>query len=200
MPSQAQAYRWMPWAWSLAWLLTGMGGAISDIYSSPSKSLSPYVILSILGWSMVGFVTAKATRQVQSTAIQSIAWLVASMVASLLSLAWLHSWNIGFLGPIAACGLAGAIGGAASPVRPRVGRLVSAVLLGSVFALFATVSFYLSFIFLSFFRPMARLFGNGGASVLAWGLPGALCGLVTGFLARQILGVREAIVGGANSR
>lgn len=187
MLSKAQAYRLMPWAWSASWLLTGLGIWISDIYSSPSRSLVAYIALSAVGRVASGIVTASASRNESGIAVRLAAWAVACLVAILLGLAWMRSWNLGFLGLPVAIGVAGTIGGVASSSRSGAWRLLPGVLLGLAFLLFATVNFFASYLLMFFYEPNARLFGNIGANALIYLLPGALCGLGAGFIARRIL-------------
>ena len=189
MLTERQAYRWMPWAWSAAWMLTGVGVSISDLYSYPAQSLIPYFALSAVGWSAAGIVTASASRREPGMAVRLVGWAVAYLAAIPLGLVWLLSWNVAYLGPIVAIGVAGAIGGVAGSLRSGAWRLVSGVLLGLAFLLFATVSFSASYILLVLYAPIAQLLGNAGADLLAWGLPSALCGLAAGFAARRILGI-----------
>ena len=191
MPGESRAYRLVPWAWSVAWLLTGVGIWLSDIYSSPSRSLVPYFAFSALGWGLAGFVTASAAWGKPGMAFRLVAWLVAGLASVPLGLAWGRSWNGGFLGPIAALGLAGGIGGLAGSVRKGAWRLVSGVLLGGTFLLFALVSFYASYFLLLIYTSISQQGGDIRIiSALVWPLPGAICGLGAGFAARWILGLR----------
>jgi len=77
MFSQTKVYRLMPWAWSAAWMLTGIGIAISDLYSYPSKSLIPYIVLSAVGWGFAEFVTASTAGHKSGATLRLIAWIVA---------------------------------------------------------------------------------------------------------------------------
>jgi hypothetical protein len=190
MLNQLQARRLVPWAWSAAWLLTGVGIWLSDVYSSPSRSLVPYFALSALGWGIAGFITASAARGKPGLAVRLLAWGIAWLVAILLGLVWLHQWNMAFFGPIVATGLAGAIGGVASSSRPGMRRLASTVLLGAVFLLFALVGFYASFFLMFVYTSIAQHGGDVSLiSALIWPLPGAVCGLLAGLAARRILGL-----------
>jgi len=71
-----KAYRLLPWAWSAAWMLTGLGTAISEVYSSPTKSLIPYIVLSAVSWGIAGFVTASAVGHKSGIAIRFVPWVV----------------------------------------------------------------------------------------------------------------------------
>jgi hypothetical protein len=189
---QLKAHRLVPWAWSVGWLLTGVGIWLSDIYSSPSRSLIPFIVLSALGWGIAGFVTASTGRGTPGMFLRLAAWGVAWLAFSLLGLLWERSWNGGFLGPIVATGLAGAIGGLAGSLRKGAWRLVSAVLLGVAFLLFALVSFYASYFFMLIYTSIAQQGGDIRViSALVWPLPGALLGLIAGFATRWILGLSK---------
>ena len=190
MSNPSQAYRLVPWAWSAAWLLTGLGLAFSDVYSSPSRSLVPYFALSALGWGIAGFITASAARGKPGLALRLLAWGIAWLVASLLGLVWLHHWNVAFFGPIVATGLAGLIGGLAASMRPGAWRPISAVLLGAVFLLFATLNLYFSYFLMIVYTSISQHGGDVSVvSALIWPLPGAVCGLLAGWSARRILGL-----------
>ena len=195
MPSQAQAYRLMPWAWSVAWLLTGAGTWLSDIYSSPSRSLVPFFALSAVGWGVAGVVTAGASGY-GSKAVRLAAWAIAYLVAIVLGFVWLHAWSVGFFGLIAATGLGGAIGAAGSS-RPGLRRLWAGVLSGLTFLLLAAISFYAGYFLLLFHQPLAAIVGGIGAGALASMLPGALCGLGAGLVMRRLLGIAVARPTGA---
>jgi hypothetical protein len=192
MSTQSRAYHWIPWAWSLAWLLAGMGIWLSDLYSSPSRSLGPYFALSALGWVIAGFVTARAVGSKPGTVVRLIAWGLAGLAAVLLGFIWLHGWNMAFFGPIVATGVAGVIGGLAGSMRPGAWRLVSAILLGAAFLLFA----FFSFCFTYFLMLVATSIAQQGGDItvlnaLLWLLSGATCGLGAGFSVRWILGLKK---------
>jgi len=189
MLNQSKAYRLMPWAWSVAWMLTGLGVAISDLYSYPSKSLIPYIVLSAVGWGFAGFVTVRAAGHKSGATLRLIAWIVAYLVYVVFGFYDATSWNMGFLGPIVAIGVAGAIGGVFSSRRAGAWRLVSGVLVGLTFLLFATVSFYVTAIQMYLFSAEARVLGEQGTLLFIWGLPGAVFGLSAGFVVRWMLGI-----------
>lgn len=193
MLSQAKASRLMPWAWSTAWMLTGLGVAISDLYSYPSKSLIPYVVLSAVGWGFAGIVTVRAAGHKSNKAIRIIAWAAAYLVYVVFGFYWATSWNMGFLGPIVAIGVAGSIGGIFSSKRSGAWRLISGGLVGLAFLVFATISFYTSYFLMFAFTMEARLLGDTGALLFIWGLPGAILGLSAGFLASLILGISKVV-------
>ncbi len=116
------------------------------------------------------------------------AWVVAYLAAALLGFVWMRTWDLGILGPPAAFGVAGAIGGLFSSTRPGRTSLASAALLGLAFLLFAAIGFYAGAILGYLYSPIARLVGDVAAKPVIWGLPLALCGLGAGFAARRILG------------
>jgi len=196
MHTRARACRLMPWAWFVAWLLTGVGGMISDIYSSPTKSLIPFIALSAVGWAVGGFITARASQGKSGMAVQLVAWAVAYLVAIPLGRVWMPSRDMGPFVLYVPFVLAGAIGGFASSSRPGAWRLISAALVGLVFLLFSPIiTFGAGFLLMGFYtsiRDMVNPYlGPLGSSTIAlfWILPGAMFGLVAGFAARWILGM-----------
>jgi hypothetical protein len=192
MLTKVQAYRLVPWAWSAAWLLTGAGVSISDIYSYPSRSLFAYVALSAMGWGAAGFITANAASGKPGLRFRLAAWTAAYLAYLILGLKWGLSWNGGYWGPIAAAGVAGVLGGVASSMRGGAWRWVSAALVGVVFLLFSTASFYAGYFLILISTSIAQHNGNPGILYdLVWALPGALCGLGAGFAARRILGLKR---------
>ena len=196
MPSETQARRLIPWAWSAAWLLAGLGFWISDLSSLPSRSPFAYIALNAAGWAIAGFVTASAAGDTPARTIRLAGWLVPGLASIPFSMLWLRSWNVGFLGPIAALGLAGLFGGVAGSVRRHAWRLVSGALVGLAFLLFATVSFMASYFLMLVYTLIAQQGGSAGVlsvlDALIWPLPGALFGLGAGFAARWLLGLRAA--------
>src|SRR5512135_2980921 len=130
MLNKAQAYRLVPWAWSAAWMLILAGATITDI---PSRGPAVYFALSALGGVAAGLVTAAAAGEKTGVGVRLAAWAVAYLAAVPLGLVWLYTWSVGYLGTIAAAGLAGVIGGVFNTMRPGTGRWVSAALLGLVF-------------------------------------------------------------------
>jgi hypothetical protein len=194
MPNQLKAYRLVPWAWSAAWLLAGLGFSIPASLPSRSSFLSidslTYFALGLLGWGIAGFVTARAAMGKPGMAVRLAAWAVASLVAIPLGLYWMLSRDMPPYLLFVPLGLAGAIGGLASSARKGTWRLVSGVLLGGTFLLLATISFINSYLLMYYYDPISRVFGSGGVSAFVWGWPGALWGLVAGFMARWILGLR----------
>jgi hypothetical protein len=193
MLMQSQAYRLTPWAWSLAWLLVGLGTWLSDLYSSPSRSLVPYFALSALGWGIAAYVTTRAARDKSGTTLRLAGWILAALAAVLLGFTWLHRWNMAFFGPIVATGLAGFIGGSASSERPGGWRWLSGLLLGAAFLLFAFVSFCFTYFLMLIATSVAQQGGDITVlNALLWLLPGAVCGLGAGFAVRWILGLQAA--------
>jgi hypothetical protein len=193
MHNKAQACRLMPWAWFVAWLLTGVGGMISDIYSSPSKSLIPFIALSAVGWAVGGFITARASKGKSGMAVQLVAWAVAYLIAMPLGRVWMPSRDMGPFVLSVPFVSAGTIGGFASSSRPGAWRLIAGVLVGLVFLLFSPISTYyagmlLMLFYTSILNPYSGPLGSSTIS-LFWILPDAMFGLVAGFAARWILGM-----------
>ena len=195
MIGETHARRLIPWAWSAAWLLTGLGFWISDLSSLPSRSPFAYIALSAAGWAIAGFVTASAARDAPARILGLVGWLVPGLASIPLSMLWLRSWNMGFLGPIAALGLAGLLGAVAGSVRRNAWRLVSGALVGLAFLLFASLSFIASYFLMIIYTLIAQQGGSAGVlsvvDALIWPLPGALCGLGAGFAARWMLGLQK---------
>jgi hypothetical protein len=193
MPTQSQAWRWIPWAWSLSWLLTGLGFWISVVNSLlPPPNFIAYIAMSALGWVIAGVVTASAARGTPGMHFRLAGWLVAGMASISLSILWMLRWDAGFLGPIAALGVAGTIGGVAGSMRRGAWRWVSGILLGVLFLLLATLSFYSSY-FLMFVATAVSRHGGDIRLIdpLGWVIPGAVFGLTAGFLVRWILGLQR---------
>jgi hypothetical protein len=177
-------------------MLTGVGIAISDLYSSPSKSLIPYIVLSALGWGIASLVTAEAVGQEAGIAVRLAAWAVAYLVYVAGGYYLATNRNMGFLGPIAAIGVAGAIGGVFSSRRSGGWRLVSGIMVGLAFMVFATISFYASYFLMFPYTAEARVLGEMGANIFIWVVPGMIFGLGAGFTARWILGIIKVVPAG----
>jgi hypothetical protein len=195
MISKTQAYRLMPLAWSVTWLLSGVGATISDIYSSPSKSLFPFLALSAVGWAGAGYITACASNGKSGMTVQLVAWAAAYLVAIPLGLVRLLGKDMVpiflFVLPFMA---SGAIGGFASSSRKGVWRLLSGALLGFVFLIFSPVfTYYAGSILMLLYSSIVHPYGgpiNSSYIPLFWILPNTVFGIVTGFVARWILGFK----------
>ena len=193
MPSQARAFRMVPLVWSVSWLLTGLGFWISIVSSLlPPPNFLAYIALSALGWVIAGVVTASTARSTPGMLFRLAGWLVSGLASISLSILWMQSWNAGFLGPIAALGVAGVLGGVASSMRRGVWRWLSGILLGVAFLILAALSFYASY-FLMFVATSISQHGGDIRLIdpLSWMIPGAVFGLVAGFTLRGILGLKD---------
>jgi hypothetical protein len=171
-------------------MLTGVGVVISDFYSYPAKSLFAYIALSTAGWAAAGFVTAFAAGGKPGLSIRLAAWVAACLASILLGLHWLFSWNNAYLGPVAAIGVAGSIGGLFSARHPVRHRLVAGVLTGLAFFLLSLISFYVSYFLIYMYSAIVKVLGETVTLLFSWGLPGVIFGLCAGFLARWILGIK----------
>jgi len=192
---ETNAYHLIPLAWSAAWLLTGLGIWLSDIYSFPSRSIIAYIMFSAAGWGTAGLITVIASRSKASAAVQLAAWAIAYLVAIGLGLVWLRSWNIHFLGIPVAIGAAGTILGIATSLRPGLWRLVSGTLLGVLFFIFSTASFFATYILLLLYTSIAQRYGNVPILYsLSWIIPGAVFGSGAGFATRWILDLKPNLV------
>jgi hypothetical protein len=187
--NEMQASHLAPWAWAVAWLLTNAGFTLSDLYSSPHRSLVPYFALSAVGWGAAVIVTAGIGQQGLGSSVRLASWAIAYLAATIPPLFWLQRWNMGWFGPIIGVGIAGVIGGIFGSSHPGVWRLASGALLGMVFLLLAALSFYTGYIILVLGFPLlAAVAGYTGAAVILWGVPAGFCGLGAGLMARSILG------------
>jgi hypothetical protein len=202
MLNKKQAYRLVPWAWFVAWTLTGMGAVLSDIYSSPSNSLLAYFTLSALGWAMAAYLTASASTGKSGMAVQLAAWGIAYLVAIPLGIVWMRSGDkFPFLFSVPYV-LAGSIGGIASAARPGVGRWISGVLVGFLFILFSPIiTFYAGLIILEIYSITINRNGSPLSSsyTWVWALPNALFGLAVGFALRWILGFKAGDTKGVST-
>jgi hypothetical protein len=189
MFSKVNIYRLMPWAWSIAWMLTIVGATISNIYSSPPGSLVAYFGISAIGWIGAGWITVKALKPKSGMVIQLVAWIITYLVAIPVGLAWMLSRDMVpyllFLPMV----LAGAIGGLASSLRPGLWRLASGVLVGLVYFVFFTIGFYAGYILTLIYgsQPYVDI---GNYYTLIWALPEGIFGLLTGLLTRWMLGIK----------
>ena len=193
MDRDAQAWRWIPWAWSLSWLLTSLGFWISVVNSLQNPpNFFAYIALSVLGWGIAGFATASLARGKAGMLFRLAGWLVAGLVSITLSIIWMLSWDAGFLALIAAPGVAGALGGVAGSMRRGAWRWVSGILLGVAFLILAALGFYASYFSLFAATSISQ---HGGdirlVNPIGWVIPGAVFGLVAGFAVRWILGLKR---------
>jgi hypothetical protein len=193
MLKESQALRLVPWAWSLAWLLTGLGFWISVVNSQdPSPNFFAYIALGALGWGLAALVTASVARDTPGMLFRLVGWLVAGLASIALSIFWMLRLDAGFLALIAAPGVAGVLGGVAGSMRRGAWRWVSGILLGLAFLILSLLNFYASYILWLGANQTAL---KGGAfqviTVLGWVLPGALFGLLAGFAVRWILGISK---------
>jgi hypothetical protein len=195
MFGKAHAYHLLPWAWLVAWLLTGVGLSMvytaSDISSLQSRSLIPYLGLSAVGWIAAGFVTASAATGKTGMAVQLVAWVVAYLVAIPLGLAWMLSRDMFPFLLFVPVGIGGIIGGFASSLRPGFWRLASAASVGFVFLLCSTISFIAGYILILIYASIAQRYGGVSSSyALIWILTEAVFGLAAGFAMRWLLGFK----------
>jgi hypothetical protein len=185
----------MPWAWFLAWLLTGAGASI--VYTGPlplpAWRIGLYIGLSAAGWAAAGFITTRASNGKSSLVVQLAAWAAAYLVAIPLGLVWMLSRDLPPWFLFLPLGVAGLLGGLASSARPGVWRLVSGILVGLVFYLCSTLSFFAGYMLILFNGSLAQQNGVdiGLPYPLLLVLPQPVFGLLAGFLARWILGARR---------
>ncbi len=181
----------MPWSWSLAWLLTGLGFWISIANSlNPPPNFFAYIALSALGWFISGVVTARAARGAPGMIFRLAGWLVAGLAFISLSILWMLRWDAGFLALIIAPGVAGVFGGVAGSMRRGAWRWVSGILLGLVFLILSALSFYASYFSLFLLTSISQQGGDIRLmNPLGWVIPGAVFGLAAGFVLRWILGL-----------
>jgi len=187
---QPQAFRTMPWAWALAWGLTSVGASLADIYSSPNNGLFYYLLFSVIGWSAAVIITVHASNNMRSIKSSLAGWIAAYLVAIPLGLAWMISMDMAPFLLFIPYFFGGFFGGAASSNRPGSGRWLSATLLGLVFYVFATISFYAGFLLMYYCMSLAYQYHLVPLYTQVWVLPYTLFGLVIGFLMRWILGFK----------
>jgi hypothetical protein len=192
MLKELQAYRLVPWSWSLAWLLTGLGFWISVVNSLLPPNFLAYISFSALGWGIAVFVTVSVARDRPGMLFRLVGWLVAGLACIALSIFWMLRWDAGFLALIAAPGVAGVLGGITGSMRRGAWRWVSGILLGVAFLILSALNFYASYILWLGANQTAL---KGGAfqmiTLLGWVLPDAVFGLLAGFAVRWILGISK---------
>jgi len=194
MPGKLQAYHLMPWAWLVAWALTAVGASISAIYSFPYQSIFAYIGFSAVGWAMACFITVRASRSRSGMTVQLVAWAVAYLVAIPLGLVWMLSRDMVPFLLFLPFVLAGTVGGIASSARAGAWRWVSGVLVGMVFLLSSTISFYVGYILLLVYSSLAQRYSLGNLYSQAWILPEAVFGLVVGLTMRRLLGMTSSVL------
>ncbi|OGN97757.1 MAG: hypothetical protein A2Z71_05790 [Chloroflexi bacterium RBG_13_50_21] len=189
------------WAWAIGWSLVSMGMVISDVYSSPNRGLIAYYVLGVTGW-IIGVVgTIRYMRHMFGVDVHMIAlsvtgWGVGALVAMVLGLFWMETWNLGFLGSPVGVALGAAIGGALMLPRGsqtsfvRIIRVssVGAFSWGAAFLVFQILAFYVGyFLMLMTYNPLASMVGWVWATVPGWTLPAGFFGFIAAWLAIKSL-------------
>ena len=193
------------WAWAIGWSLVSMGMVISDVYSSPNRGLIAYYVLGVTGW-IIGVVgTIRYMRHMFGVDVHMIAlsvtgWGVGALVAMVLGLFWMETWNLGFLGSPVGVALGGAIGGAlmlpmrslSSPVTNVGASVRGAFSWGAAFLVFQILAFYAGYILMLLtFTPLASIVGWVWSTVPGWALPAGVCGFIAAWLASRSLHFTE---------
>ena len=194
MITRSLAYRLFPWAWFVAWMLTGAGAVLSDIYSTPTKSLVPFFALSAIGWIAASYITVRASPGGSSMTIQLAAWTVTYLIVIPLGLLWMSEKHTGTVLVFDPFLLAAAIGAFASSARRGVWRFLSPAMVGILFLLFSPfVTFYTGLLLLAAYSSTINLYGSPLSSsyALFWALPNSIFGLIIGFAMRWILGFKK---------
>ena len=193
------------WAWAAGWLLVSMGQAISDVYSSPNRGLTAYYLLGFAGWIIGAAGTLRYMRRkfgadANVTALSAAGWTVGAVVAVVLGLFFLHTWNAGFLGPLAAAALGAAIGGAltlpmaslSSPGTVALAILRGMFSWGAAFLIFQILAFYAWYmLYMLTVNTLSQIFGNLWASIFVGVIPASVGGLLAGWLAARLAGLRR---------
>jgi hypothetical protein len=194
--TESRAYGLMPWVWGAAWMLTGVGAALSDIYSSPGNGPAAYLICGAIGWGAAAYVTASAVRVPGASAFARGlgGWIAAYLVAVPLGLLAMVTLDLSSIGqywavPVAS-GLGGAIGGLFTPSASQVKQdaVLRSACWGAAFFASATVSVYAFYTLALVLSPFSERF-VALEPVLVSAVPAAFCGIVAGFIGRRFLGV-----------
>ena len=203
MTHSPRNYQLIAWAWAAGWALVSTGMMIADIYSSPERDFTAAYVLGLAGWAIGSAVTIVYVRRqygtnVYITGLSIAGWVAGALVAVVLGLFWLQTWDAGFWGPIVGAAIGGAIGGALTlPLRLPASlativlrSLWGALSWGVTFLIFQTLAFYAGYILSALtVNRLAPILGNIWAEVPGWAVPAGLGGLHAAMLASRSLRV-----------
>lgn len=193
------------WAWAAGWVLVSMGQTISDVYSLPNRGLTALYVLGFAGWAIgatgtIRYVRHRFGADVYVIALSVAGWGVGSLVAVVLGLFWMQTWNMGFLAMIVSPALGGALGGAltlpmrslSSPATIVRASVRGAFSWGAAFVVFQFLAFYAGYILMQMtVNQLVPIAGAALATVPGWALPAGVGGLLAGWLASRSLQVTE---------
>jgi hypothetical protein len=173
--------RSVSWAWAAGWFLASVGLVLSDVSSSLNRGLAAAYVLGSAGWASGG------------------------LVAVVVGLRWSEEWHAGFMGPIVAGALGGAIGGAltlpmhslSSPATVLRRSLSGAVRWGAAFLVLKVLAFYVGYILVEMtVDPLVSIVGHTAAKILGWAVPAGLGGFIAARLAGMFPPSSESSVTG----
>jgi len=194
------------WAWAAGWVLASMGQLILYMYSTNPNDISPAVyVLGFAGWVIgaagtIRYVRHRFEADVYVIALSVVGWGVGALVAVVLGLFWLQTWNVAFFGPIVGAAIGGAIGGAFTlPMRSLLSPATivrdsvrGAFSWGLAFLVFQILAFYAGYILMLITAvQLAPIVGWVWAEVPGWLLPAGVFGLLAALLASRSLQITE---------
>ncbi len=195
------------WAWAAGWALVSIGQQLWGVYDSPTRGVAPYLIFGIAGWALGAIFTIRYVRQRfgadgRLAAFGAVGWGLGALVAMLLGLSLVQTWDAGFLGLIVAPALGATIGGAftitrrsSSPAAIVAGSLRGALGWGLSFLLFELLAFYAGYILSAVsINLLAPSLGDPWAKVPGWALPagaGGYAAALVALFATKLLQVSE---------
>ncbi len=207
MTNRQPKIQFIAWAWAASWILASLGQAISDVYSSPNRGLIGFYVLGFAGWAIGAAVTIDyVRRQFEANgyviALSVAGWGIGALVAVMLGLFWMETWNLGFLGLPVAAALGGTIGGAltlpvrslSSPATLVRASVRGAFSWGATFLIFQVLALYAGYILVQMtVNPLVPIIGNIWAKVPGWALPTGLGGLHAAWLASRSLRSNKSV-------
>jgi hypothetical protein len=193
------------WAWSAGWALASVGMSISDVYSSPNRGLAAFLMLGFAGWAIgaagtIRYVRLRFGADIPVIVLSVAGWVVGALVAVVLGLLWMETWNLGYLGLPVGAALGGAIGGTLTlPVQSLASRvslvrqsLRGALIWGASFLVFQVLAFYAGYLLVLMTAvPLASIIGWGWATVPGWALAAGVCGFLAARLASTSLRITK---------
>ncbi len=195
------------WAWAAGWVLVSVGQQLWGVYDSPTRGVAPYLIFGIAGWALGAAFTIRYVRQrfgadSRLAVIGAVGWGIGALVAMLVGLSLVQTWDAGFLGLIVAPALGATIGGAftitmwsSSPAAIVAGSLRGALGWGFSFLLFELLAFYAGYILSAVsINLLAPSLGDPWAKIPGWALPagaGGYAAALVALFATKLLQVSE---------
>jgi hypothetical protein len=197
MITQRPKFQSVAWTWAAGWMLVSLGVVLSGVYNSPNRGLTAFYGLGFAGWVIgaagtIRYVHQRFGADARMIALSAVGWGGGALVAVLLGLFWMFRWDTGFLGPLLAAALGGAIGGAftlplrslSSPAAMLRMSLRGAFSWGLAFLVFQFLAFYAGYILMQLtINPLLPLLGEVWAGVPGLALPAGVCGFTSALLA-----------------